>query len=655
MDLGEAKRLRKAGKLPEAEAEARKAVEAHPFSAEACHLLGMLLYQRGHAADGIELVRRAAAMAPTVPEMRLNLGALLAAAGRAAEALPHLSEAARLGGPAAETQNNLGACLDALRRSAEALPLLRSAVRLKPDYAQAHHNLGTALRHLGRMAEAAESFREAVRLHPHYAKAAFGLAQTAGELGDADEVVTFFRRILQTRPELTGIRSAVLYTLHYCPDMDADALYREHVEWGRLFCDPVKDQISAHENDRDPDRRLRVGYVSPDLREHTVTKFITAALEHHDPENFEVFCFSDVEKPDAITHKLKGMVERWRETRQLKGPDLEKVIRQDRIDILVDLRGHAADNRLTLFAHRPAAIQVNMVGYFNTTGLATMDYRITDEHQDPPGMTEKYHTEKLARMPHSCWCYTPAADAPEVTEPPALKNGYITFGSLNKIKKVSEPCAKLWARVLEAVPNSRLLLSAAEADADNVAQPPSAVFRLQAETGPQTPAFGRTQPRAAVPQRTVPQACLVRERLCRMGLPNDRVDLLGKTATGREYLQRFERIDIALDTFPFNGITTTCDGLWQGVPCVSLAGETSVSRAGRSILRAANLPELATDTPEAFVHAVVQLGADLDRLRELRLCMRQRLLASPLMDHRGFARDLEAAYRRMWRTWCDRS
>ena len=322
---------------------------------------------------------------------------------------------------------------------------------------------------------------------------------------------------------------------------------------------------------------------------------------------------------------------------------MEALIRGHRIDILVDLRGHAAANRLTLFARKPAPVQVNMVGYFNTTGLATMDYRITDEHQNPPGMTEKYHTEQLVRLPHSCWCYTADDDAPDVVEPPALKNGYVTFGSLNKIVKVSEPCAKLWARVMEAVPGSRLLLSVAESPSAecNVAQPPSAVFDRRSKSTDGFPPDGGTQPRAAVPQQ-----------LSQMGLPVDRVDILGKTATSREYLERFNQIDIALDTFPFNGITTTCDGLWQGVPCVSLAGGTSVSRAGRSILRAANLPELATDTPEAFVRAAVDLAGDRDRLRALRLSMRERLRASPLMDHRGFARNLESAYRQMWRSWC---
>jgi protein O-GlcNAc transferase len=248
------------------------------------------------------------------------------------------------------------------------------------------------------------------------------------------------------------------------------------------------------------------------------------------------------------------------------------------------------------------------VGYFNTTGLSTMDYRLTDNHMDPPGQTEHLNTEKLIRLEESCWCYSPEPDAPEVAEPPCIKNGYVTFGSINKIVKVSEPCGKLWARVLEAVPGSRLLLSAA---------------------GDAAPA--------------------VRQRLAAMGLPLNRVDLVDKTRTSREYLERFNQIDIALDTFPFAGITTTCDGLWMGVPCVSLAGGTSVSRAGKSILHACGLSELAADTPQDFIQIATHLANDLTRLSDLRLRMRKRLVASALMDHRGFAAKLESAYRTMWR------
>ena len=643
MDLSSAIHLQRQGRWKEAEVLCREGLRERPEDDRLLHQLGGIALRLGRVGEAVELLSRAVRLCPADPSHRVDLAAALGTAGRPAEALDHLQVALLLQPHVPELHNNLGVTLDKLGRLPQAINAFRDALALREQYPEAHNNLGKALRETGRLKEAAASFERALRLRPGYLKAAHGVAAVAGELGDLQRTLDVLRDLVARAPCAAEARSSLLYTLHYSLEFDAEALWREHREWGRLFCDPLKEQIEPHDNDRSAERKLRVGYVSPDLREHTVTKFVTAALEHHDPANFEVSCYSDVEKPDAITLKLKGMVEHWHKTRGMKDAALDQLIRKDQIDILVDLRGHAADNRLTLFARKPAPVQVNMVGYFDTTGLATMDYRITDEHQDPLGMTEKCHSEQLIRLPHSCWCYTADADAPDVTEPPASKNGYITFGSLNKIVKVSEPCAKLWARVMEAVPGSRLLLSVAESPSAecNVAQPPSAVFDRRSKSTDGFPPDGGTQPRAAVPQQ-----------LSQMGLPVDRVDILGKTATSREYLERFNQIDIALDTFPFNGITTTCDGLWQGVPCVSLAGGTSVSRAGRSILRAANLPELATDTPEAFVRAAVDLAGDRDRLRALRLSMRERLLASPLMDHRGFARNLETAYRQMWRSWC---
>ena len=513
--------------------------------------------------------------------------------------------------------------LEKLGRPAEAASAYRTAIALRPNWPEPRFNLANALRACGRIHDAVGSYRAAVRLRPRYVKALANLAVALADEGELDESLACARRVVEIEPKSPAARSGLLYALHYSPRYDAEALYREHVEWGWRFCEPLLNKIRPHENDRDLTagggcatcRKLRVGYVSPDFRQHTPPKFITAAFRHHDPDRFELFCYSDAPKTDAVTDRLKGMVEHWHETRKLSDSDLEQLIRQDRIDILVDLRGHAADNRLPLFARKPAPVQVNMVGYFNTTGLGTMDYRITDQHMDPPGVSEHLHTEKLMRMPHSCWCFTPDEDAPDVQEPPALKNGYITFGSLNKIVKVSEPCARLWAGVLEAVPNSRILLSVAGEDA----------------------------------------APIVRERRAGYGLPAHRIHILGKTSTAREYLERYHRIDVALDTIPFNGITTTCEGLWMGVPCVSLAGQTSVSRAGRSILHAANLPELAADSPEQFIGVATELANDLRRLRELRLTMRARLLASALMDHRRFARDLEFAYGQMWRAWCQKN
>jgi protein O-GlcNAc transferase len=608
MELKQAIELRRAGRLAEAESACRRILAAQPFSAEVAHFLGMVLLERGQAAEAAELMRRSVAFAPAVPLFRVNLAGALGRLGRCEEGLPHLTQALVLGGGAMPAlHNQMGATLQSLGRLNEAVAAFQNAIRLRPNYPEPHHNLGQALPKLGRLTESAEAYRKAVSLRPAYSKAAFQLAGVLGELGSGDEVVEALDTVIRLHPRAPAPRSARLYTMHYCPQHDAQTLYREHTEWGRLFCDPLRQHFKPHENDCDPDRQLRVGYVSPALREHTVTKFISAAIEHHDRKQFEVFCYSDAEKADAVTARIKDWADVWRDTRGQSDEAMDRLIRSDRIDILVDLRGHAADNRLTLFARKPAPVQINMVGYFNTTGLAAMDYRLTDAHMDPMGAAEQLNCEKLIRLEESCWCYSPEPDAPDVTEPPCIKNGFVTFGSLNKVVKISEPCAKLWAAVLEAVPSSRLLLSA---------------------SGDAAPA--------------------VRERLGAMGLPVERLILVDKTRTSREYLERFNQIDIALDTFPFNGITTTCDGLWMGVPCVSLAGQTSVSRAGKSILHACGLGAMAADTPGLFVDIAAGLAKDMTRARDLRLEMRRRLLTSALLDHRRFAAKLESAYREMW-------
>ena len=609
----------------------RRLLAADPHDPDALHRLGAALHQAGQLEESARVLAEAVRLSPINPHYRVSLAATLGRLGQHHEAIGHLVTALTIRGDIPELHNNLGASLEKLGRLEEAAAAFRNALKLRPDYLEAHRNLGNVLRSLSRPAAAAAEYEAALAIRPGDPDSLGGLSFATLELADAGRAVGGCRELVNRLPDSASARSALLYNLHYCPEYDAEALCREHREWGTLFCEPLRERIKPHENDRDPGRRLRIGYVSPDLREHTVTKFVTAPIQYHDREQFEVLCYSDAEKPDHVTGRMKQLAENWRETRKLSDLQLDELIRNDQIDILVDLRGHAADNRLTLFARKPAPVQINMVGYFNTTGLSAMDYRLTDMHMDPPAQTEHLNVEKLIRIDPSCWCYTPEPGAPDVAEPPFLKNGYITFGSLNKIVKVSEPCGKLWARVLEAAPTSRLLLSVA-GDA----------------------------------------AAVVRERLGTMGLPVGRIDILDKARTPREYLERFNRIDIALDTFPFNGITTTCDGLWMGVPCVSLAGAvqggaagsgsagaspslggTSVSRAGKSIVHAAKLPELCADMPEQFVRIATELAKDRARLRDLRLSLRDRLLASPLMDHRGFARKLQVEYRKMWQAWCN--
>jgi predicted O-linked N-acetylglucosamine transferase (SPINDLY family) len=549
----------------------RAALAADPAYSDALHLLGVVALRTARLDEAVDLLRRAIRARPAFPDAYNNLGVALEARGQLVKAENAYRAALRLDGRQVGAWDNLGNVLKKAGRPLEALEAYRQALWLRPDDPVAHSGLGTA--HL--------------------------------ELARVPEAVGYFRRSCELQLANAAARSDLLYTLHYDDGMDAEALYREHVLYPcRAGVPPAQPNPQAGRLHH----RLRVGYVSPDLRDHTVTRFIGGALARHDREAFEVFLYSDAVRADATSERIKGLGHAWRDCAALSDEQLFELIRSDRIDVLVDLRGHGAGNRLPMFARKPAPVQVTMVGYFDTTGLPQMDWRVTDGWMDPPGASERFHTEKLLRLPGGCWCYSPDKDAPEVAQPPAQAADHVTFGSLNKVAKVSPLCARLWAQVLEGVPGSRLLLSVAG-------------------DGPTREA--------------------VRGRLAEMGLPADRLDFADKTPTRRGYLETFNRIDVALDPFPFNGITTTCDGLWMGVPAVSLAGNTSVSRAGRSILHGAGLPELAADTPEQFVATAAGLAGDVDRLRELRLTMRERLAASPLLDAQRFTRELEGAYREM--------
>ena len=531
--------------------------------------------------------------------------------GQAGTAIAHLHQAIRLKGDMPAIHDALALAFEQTGRLAEAELAARNAIALRPGFAEAHHHLGRILWKSGRLCDAAGALRAAVQLKNDYGEAFHDLAAVLMAIGELDEAIACHRRLTSLEPRSAAALSALLYTLHYSPEYDSAALAKEHRAWETRFGQMLAAHAKPHANVFSADRRLKVGYVSPDFRDHTVPRFNEPALTHYDCSRFEVVLYSDVARPDATTARLRALGHAWRDIAGLGHDVVAEIVRRDRIDILVDLRGHGADNRLPVFALKPAPVQVSMVGYFNTTGLSAMTHRITDEHQDPPGLTERLHTEQLIRLPGTCWCYRPDDDSPDVSEPPRARNGHVTFGCLNKTVKLSPPCAALWGRVMREVPDSRLLLA--------------------------TPADCHAR---------------VRERLRAAGLPTDRVDFVGVSATRAEYLAQFARIDIALDPFPFNGITTTCDGLWMGVPHVSLAGSTSVARAGASILHGAGLGEWVARTPDEFIAIVSRLAADADRNRILRLGQRDRLRNSRLTDQAGFTRELESAFLSIWQHRC---
>jgi protein O-GlcNAc transferase len=352
--------------------------------------------------------------------------------------------------------------------------------------------------------------------------------------------------------------------------------------------------------------------VSADLREHTRALFMEPVLAAHDKAGFEVYCYSGARRPDETTARIRAAADAWRETSGQSDAELAETIRADRIDILVELTGHMGNNRLLVFARKPAPVQVAYPGYPNTTGLKTIDYCIADVDRDPPGVTETLYTEQLVRLPATSQCYRPSADAPAVGPAPALMRGHVTFCCFNKLVKVSPGMMQAWAAILVAVPRSRLMALAAGAGREDEA---------------------------------------VREAFVRQGVPADRLDLV-RPLKRMDYLWRYNQADIGLDTFPYNGHTTTLDGLWMGVPTVTLSGGTHVSREGAAMLSLLGLPQLIARSPREYIHAAVKLAMDLPRLQLIRGRLREKMRASPLTDAVRLTRELESAYRRMWAAWC---
>ena len=395
---------------------------------------------------------------------------------------------------------------------------------------------------------------------------------------------------------------------------DAPAIFAEHRKWAARHAEPLRPAEVKHENTRDPGRRLRIGYSSPNFYAQAVSFFTVPILHFHDAEQFEVFCYADVLRPDTVTSRLKTHIEKrghWRETSAMPADKLAERIREDKIDILVDLTGHISDHRLLAFARRPAPVQVTYIGYQNTTGMSAMDYRLTDAVADPPGQTDAFYTEELYRLPQAFFCYHPlSVELP--TEPlPAAATGHITFGSLNLPAKINAQVAALWSRILREMPQAKLMLlvSADGAGSD----------RLRELFSPH-----------GVVDRIIFQPRLPRP----------------------DYLATYRKIDVALDPFPFSGHTTTCDALWMGTPVVTLSGRDYVSRMSTSVLANLEMHECIAATEDDYVRRAVALASDLPRLRELRTGLRARFSNSHLMNARLFTTRLEEAYRAMWTRWC---
>jgi predicted O-linked N-acetylglucosamine transferase (SPINDLY family) len=712
--INDAVALHQAGKLEEAQAIYRRVLAEDPGHADALYLMGSLAYQTGRADEAIVLLEKAIAARPTAAAYHNNLGAVLASRGELEKACAAYRRAGELDPNLASAFQNLGASLVTLQRLPEALAAfqracelapdlpsllsaaniakelgrheeaaaaIRRAIELQPRRPELYIELVSLLRLLGRLPEAETAVRQAIALDPNshqalnilymlladmgrgqeaLADAERALERLPGKAGPVvrkgvllrrfrrsveslecfkkalaiepnnvqalrnysalltaagqiEEAIQYCRRAVELSPQDALLHSQLNFISLYLPTITARDILRDVQEWNRRHGEPLRKFIQPHANSRDAARRLRVGYVSRDFKDHVVGWNLLPLLRNHDHQQFEIVCYSSrMGAEDHITEQLRASADQWRDVSLLDDFKLAELIRRDGIDILVDLAAHTARNRLQTFAMEPAPAQVTYLGYCGTTGVRAMHYRLSDPFFDPPEQDLSVYTEQTVRLPRTYWCYNPAQTPPALAAESQLASGIVTFGCMNRFHKVSTVVMETWARLLARAENTRLILHAPLGDHLQTALD---IFR-------------------------------------RHGVEATRIEFVGKKPW-EDYMRVYNRIDIALDPFPFGGGITSLDCLQMSTPLITLFGETSVSRGGCSILCNVGLPELVARTTDEYVEIGAKLAADRERIAELKRTLRDRLEASPLRDAKGFARDIEAAYRRMWTNWCE--
>ncbi|WP_454017787.1 O-linked N-acetylglucosamine transferase, SPINDLY family protein [Azospirillum sp. Marseille-Q6669] len=630
------------GRGDEAERAYRQILKREPRNPDAWHLLGVLQSERGDFDAGIASIRTALSIREAL-EYHLNLGSALLDSGRVDESLDALMAALRLGPNRADIHFRLGNLFRLQRRPNESVAAYRQAIALQPGFvealnnlgslflevgqtdaavaaftdaiqaapanAQSHCNLGYALDLQDRLGEAAAAHRVALAFQPDFALAWSNLGNVLKGQGHLEQAIAAYRSALTHRPDFPMAHSNVLMAQHYLPECgNADFLAAAR-DWAERSGGGFP--VAAPVVRDDQPRPLRIGYVSSDFNSHPVGYFLESVLRAHDRKAVTAFGYANNGRTDDVTESLRAAADGWRAIVGMGDAAVADLIRRDGIDILVDLSGHTGNNRLTLFARRPAPVQVSWLGYFGTTGLPAMDWIIADRHVLPPG-EERLFTEKVWRLPESYLCFTPPAEEVAVGPLPALGGGSVTLGAFHNRAKITRPTVALWAQVLNALPQARLLLKSREfAD------------------------YG-------VRQR-------LRDQFAAHGIAPNRLRMEGKTPRA-DYFNSLNRIDLALSPFPFGGGTTTAESLWMGVPVVTLRGDRWAGRIGVSFLETLGLAEqLVADSPEDYVAKTAALVGDLGALAALRASLRECMRQSPLCDAPAFARSLEEAYRSMWR------
>ncbi len=576
---------------------------------------GVVSGMSGQTDQAVTAYEQAIKLNPELTEAHNNLGTLFFTTGQPDKALSAYDRVLQLQPNNAITHGNRGNALKELGKSDDAIKAYQRAIELQPKNAESHYNLGILFESMGYSGDALNAYDEAVKINPELTEAYCNHGVVLVDLGRPGEAEKSYRRAIELKPDYTKAHSNLLFSLNYRTDLTKKELYDAHCDWDQKHSQ-IK-PLSLPPRHRRTQHRLRIAYVSPDFRNHSVAFFFSPLLSEHNREDFEIYCYSNTSCTDSVTERIKSKTDHWRSIVNMPDKDVAKLIQKDNIDILVDLAGHTAGNRLPIFTYRPAPIQITWLGYPNTTGLQTMDYRLTDNIADPIGDTDSLYTEKLIRLDTGFLCYQPPDSAPPTANAPCLNVGHITFGSFNVMAKINSEVISVWSEILCNLPESRLLLKNNGLGDDRNKE---RILNLFAEHG----------------------------------IDKERIDLYGRLPKQKDHLDLYRKIDISLDTFPYNGTTTSCEALWMGIPVITLRGNQHASRVGASILAHMDCNEWIASTTASYIETAVKLAGDRQGLAELRISQRNRMMKSTLLDAKTFATTIENVYRMIWEEYLDK-
>jgi len=606
----------KSGRLQDAEHLYLQILQVDPNHPVALHFLGLIAFQTQRNAAAIDLITKAISITPDYAEAHSNLGMVFHKLGRLDDAEKCFHKALTLKPDLVVAYNNLGNIFQEQGRLDEAVASFHKALALNPNYAEAYNNLGNTVKGLGKFDEAVDLITNALTLNPRYAEAHNNLGMALIALGQQEETLACYQQALAIAPDFTKAYSNFLLALNYQPKITAQNIYQEHEKWGlhnkALLGEPCFD----HNNNRNPNKRLRIGLVSGDLCRHPVGIFLLGLLENRNSDETEFFCYSDSAQDDDLSDRLKQLSAGWLKCMGTTDESLAQHIYADQIDILFDLAGHTGKNRMFMFAKKPAPVQVTWAGYVGTTGLKTMDYLLSDVHYTPTQDSPDYF-EKIINMPDAYVCYSPPTDIHDVASLPCHENGGITFGSLNNVSKINEDVLSTWTDILKAVPNSKLFLKYKGMDCASNVERITAHFNKR-------------------------------------GIDASRLIVEGGSPQ-QDFIASYNKVDIALDTFPYSGGLTTLEALWMGTPVITVPGVTFASRHSLSYLSVLGHTEWVAKDTKGYIKLAVDLAGNIPHLTHVSSELREKMRQSPICDCPKFAKNFTLEMQKIWLSWCSKN